>query len=288
METRRLSPGSPADGTYPAGRRPAVEPRMIASRVFQPGLIKAGMIKRGGIEPRRAEHCTYRLRAYGTLVALLIPILLAGCAAPLGVKPGDDPDYAAVVPPQPLPPEHNNGAIFQVQQGGGLFDDNKARRVGDILNVRLVERTQARKSANTSTNKDSSVSMAGPTLFGREVTRGGVPILNNSVEGSRSFGGQGDSAQSNQLDGNITVTVAEVLPNGNLVVQGEKWIRINQGQEFIRVRGVVRPVDIRADNTVLSTQIANAQVAYGGRGTLADSNQPGWLTRAFNSPLWPF
>lgn len=258
MNTPRLNPGSPAAGTHRARRRPSL------------------------------AHHAYPLGPYPALVALLIPILLAGCAAPLGVKPGDDPGYAAAVPLQPLPPEHNNGAIFQVQQGGGLFDDNKARRVGDILNVRLVERTQARKSANTSTAKDSSVSMPSPTLLGREVTRGGVPILNNSLEGSRNFDGQGNSAQSNQLDGNITVTVAEVLANGNLVVQGEKWIRINQGQEFIRVRGVVRPVDIRADNTVLSTQIANAEVAYGGRGIVADSNEAGWLTRVFNSPLWPF
>ena len=81
--------------------------------------------------------------------------------------------------------------------------------------------------------------------------------------------------------------VAEVLPNGNLVVQGEKWLGINQGNEFVRMRGIIRPVDITADNTVQSTQVANAQLYYGGTGALRDSNTPGWLTRFFSSPIWP-
>lgn len=223
------------------------------------------------------------------LAALLLPVLLAACAGgPQGVVRGDDPAFRPVAPAAPVPPEHNNGAIFQVSQNGGLFSDDKAHRVGDILTVRLAERTQARKSANTSSSKESSVEIPSPTIFGGGVTVNGRPVLSNSIEGSRSFDGRGGSAQSNQLDGSITVTVAEVLSNGNLVIQGEKWIRINQGEEYIRLQGVVRPVDIRADNTVLSTQIANAQVAYGGSGTLADSNSPGWLTRFFNSPIWPF
>jgi len=223
------------------------------------------------------------------LAALLLPVLLGACAGgPHGVVRGDDPAFRPVAPAAPVPPEHNNGAIFQVSQNGGLFSDDKAHRVGDILTVRLAERTQARKSANTSSSKESSVEIPSPTIFGGGVTVNGRPVLNNAIDGTRSFGGRGDSAQSNQLDGNITVTVAEVLSNGNLVIQGEKWIRINQGEEYIRLQGVVRPVDIRADNTVLSTQIANAQVAYGGSGTLADSNSPGWLTRFFNSPIWPF
>ncbi|WP_422126788.1 flagellar basal body L-ring protein FlgH [Thioalkalivibrio sulfidiphilus] len=216
-------------------------------------------------------------------LVLLAGLVLGGCASVNGVKPGDSPEFSAVNPPMPVPAEYNNGAIFQASYGTGLFEDYKARRVGDILTVRLAERTQARKSANTSTSKESSVNMPTPTVLNRT-----IPELSTSIEGSRSFDGAGDSAQSNQLDGSITVMVAEVLPNGNLVVQGEKWIRINQGQEFIRLRGIVRPVDVRADNTILSTQIANAQVAYGGSGTLADSNSPGWLTRFFNSPVWPF
>ncbi|HSM27068.1 MAG TPA: flagellar basal body L-ring protein FlgH [Thioalkalivibrio sp.] len=222
------------------------------------------------------------------LTAALVPVFLSACAGPLGVARGTDPAFVPVAPAAPVPPQLNNGAIFQVSQRGGLFDDDKARRVGDILTVRLVERTQARKSAATTASKESSVQLQNPTLLGVPVTRNGIPIFNATVDGSRSFDGQGDSAQSNELDGSIAVTVAEVLSNGNLRIQGEKWIRINHGEEYIRLQGIVRPVDIGPDNSILSTQIANVQVAYGGTGTLADSNQPGWLTRLFTSPIFPF
>jgi flagellar L-ring protein precursor FlgH len=123
---------------------------------------------------------------------------------------------------------------------------------------------------------------------GRPVTSNGTPILNNEIAGDRSFSGQADSSQSNRLDGSITVTVAERLPNGNLVVRGEKMIQINQGEELIRVQGIVRPVDIGPQNTVPSTKIADARISYGGKGTLADANRPGWLSRFFNSPWFPF
>jgi flagellar L-ring protein precursor FlgH len=222
------------------------------------------------------------------LTAALVPVFLSACAGPLGVARGTDPAFVPVAPADPIPPQLNSGAIFQVSQRGGLFDDDKARRVGDILTVLLVERTQARKSAATTASKESNVELQNPSLLGVPVTRNGIPIFNATVDGSRSFDGQGDSAQSNELDGSIAVTVAEVLSNGNLRIQGEKWIRINHGEEYIRLQGIVRPVDIGPDNSILSTQIANVQVAYGGTGALADSNQPGWLTRIFSSPIFPF
>ncbi len=226
-----------------------------------------------------------------TLYLLCVVLLLAwlsGCASVTPVQRGDSPEFSAIKPPSPLPPEQNQGGIFQAGNERTLFEDYKARRVGDILQVLLMERTNARKSASASTSKDSSVEIADPVIFGRPITKDGRPILGASIGGSRSFDGSGDAAQSNQLDGTITVTVAEVLGNGNLVVQGEKWIGINQGKEYIRLRGIVRPVDIRADNTVLSTQLANTQVIYGGTGALADSSSQGWLTRFFNHPIWPF
>ncbi len=222
-----------------------------------------------------------------TTILLAGALLLAGCANQAQMLAMGE-DFGPTPPAMPVAPQHNNGSIYHAGSSVTLFEDFKARRVGDVLNVILEERTNARKSSNASTSKDSSVSMAEPNVLGRPVTRNGIPIFGASVEGSRSFEGGADAAQSNLLEGSIAVTVAEVLPNGNLVVQGEKWVRINQGQEFIRLRGIVRPVDIRADNTVLSTQVANAQVAYGGTGTLAHSSSPGWATRFFNSPLWPF
>lgn len=243
----------------------------------------AGLARRGACPPRD-------WRAACRVLALpLAAALLAGCAAGAHVTyPGGDERFTATPPPEPRPAFDNGGAIFQTASSQSLFQDYKARRVGDVLTVLLAERTNARKSAGAATSKESSVRMNNPVIIGRPITRDGNPLFEAEVSGSRSFEGQGDASQSNLLEGSITVTVAEVLPNGNLRVQGEKWMRINQGEEFIRLRGIVRPVDIRADNSVLSTQVADAQLAYGGTGTIAHSSSPGWLTRFFNSPAWPF
>ncbi|WP_018873723.1 flagellar basal body L-ring protein FlgH [Thioalkalivibrio sp. ALJ16] len=221
-------------------------------------------------------------------LAAAAALLLSACAATQPTQPGDNPDYHPVMPAQPVPQSQNNGGIYQAAHSQGLFEDYKARNVGDILTVILAESTQAQKSASTSTSKDSDLELGNLTAFGRDATFNGRPMFGASNSSSRSFGGSGDSSQSNQLDGEITVTVAEVLPNGNLVIQGEKWLGINQGEEYVRFRGIVRPVDVTTNNTVLSTQVANARVYYGGSGVLADSNTPGWITRFFNSPIWPF
>jgi len=233
------------------------------------------------------------------LPALLTLLVYGGCALQQPARPGSDPRFAATLPPEPSslvampvawqqPAASNAGAIYSPATAVSLVEDYKARRVGDVLSVVLAERTNARKSANASSSKQSSAQVLDPILFGRPVTSDGIPILNTDIEATRGFDGKGNAAQSNLLEGVITVTVAEVLPNGNLVVQGEKWTRLNQGEEYLRLRGIVRPVDIRADNTVLSSQIGDAQIAYGGTGTLAHSSSPGWLSRFFNSPVWPF
>ena len=221
-------------------------------------------------------------------LAVTAALLLSACAATQTTKPDDDPEYQPVMPAQPVPQSQNNGGIYQAAHSQGLFEDYKARNVGDILTVILAESTNAQKSASTSTGKDSNLELGNLSAFGRDATFNGRPLFGASNSSSRDFDGSGDSSQSNQLDGEITVTVAEVLANGNLVVQGEKWLGINQGEEYVRFRGIVRPVDVTTNNTVLSTQVANARVYYGGSGVLADSNTPGWITRFFNSPIWPF
>jgi flagellar L-ring protein precursor FlgH len=184
------------------------------------------------------------------------------------------------------PLEPSAGAIYPYGPDLALFEDIKARRQGDLLTIVLVERTDAQKSADTSLSRDTDIDIPAPVILGQPVTHNGVPV-DTRLQSSTDFDGNGDSAQSNALTGSITVTVAEVLPNGTLVVQGEKWIGINRGEEYIRVRGIVRPVDIRADNTVLSTQIGNVEIAYGGTGELASANRMGWLGRFFTSVIWP-
>lgn len=182
----------------------------------------------------------------------------------------------------------SNGAIYQAGQGLTLFEDQKARRVGDTLTVLLVETTTAKTSAATSTSKKTDSSITGPKILGQSVTYNGIEILDNSLGSAHTFDGSGDSTQSNTLAGNIGAVVVRRLANGNLVIRGEKRMQLNQGDEYVRVEGIVRPQDIAADNTIPSSRIANARIAYSGRGTLAESNAKGWLARFFSSEWMPF
>lgn len=217
---------------------------------------------------------------------LAITLQLIGCN---GMPVRDNPSYAAT-PPAVLPPAaQSNGAIYHAGYDIALFQDNKARHVGDTLTVQLVEKTAASKKASTNTKKDTSVSITGPDfVLGSPISRNGRNPFDASGSGSSSFGGAGDSTQSNSLSGDITVTVAQVLANGNLLVRGQKRLTLNQGEEFVQISGIVRPVDIRSDNTVLSTQLADARIGYSGKGALQDANSMGWLARFFNSAIWPF
>ena len=215
-----------------------------------------------------------------------LALLLTACAAsgpslpPAGFEPSLPPrvDSAAPAP----------GAIYRGGGTGGLslFADQKARNVGDILTIQLVERTQASATSSTNTSKGSSVAVPAPTLFGAPATIGGR-TLDSELGAESEFEGSGNSTQSNRLDGNVTVTVAERLPNGYLVVRGQKWIRINQANEHIQIQGIVRPADIGPDNTISSSRVADAQIAYRGRGSLAQANAQGWLTRFFQSAAFP-
>lgn len=213
-------------------------------------------------------------------------LLLTACAAsgPSLPPAGFEPSYPSnAQAPSPAP-----GAIYRGGGTGGLslFADQKARHVGDILTVQLVERTQASATSSTNASKSSNVAVPAPTLFGAPATIGGR-TLDSEVGAESEFGGSGNSTQSNRLDGSVTVTVAERLPNGYLVVRGQKWIRINQANEHIQIQGIVRPADIGPDNTILSSRVADAQIAYRGRGSLAQANAQGWLTRFFQSAAFP-
>ncbi|BAO44291.1 flagellar basal body L-ring protein FlgH [Thiolapillus brandeum] len=218
-------------------------------------------------------------RPYILLCLIALAGTLTGCATPKG----GDTKYLATRPIEVAPVKNNTGSIYQAGTSLALFEDIKAKRVGDILTIVLDERTNAEKTADTTVDKSSETGIGVPKLFGQV-----VPEMENSLSAGHKFETEGDSKQSNKLEGSITVTVARVLSNGNLVVQGEKWITINHGEEFIRIRGVVRPMDIGSDNSVSSTKVADAQILYSGKGTLARANKPGWLTEFFLSPLMPF
>ncbi len=221
-------------------------------------------------------------------LALLIScsaLFLSGCATHKKPMP-DDPAYAPTIAANMPVPQRTEGALYQDAYGLSLFGDRKAHFVGDVITVTLSERTVSRKSSGVATGKKSDVNFnAGPLLGVNPTFKGNE--LTTTLSQNRTFDGGADADQSNSLQGNITVTVAEILPNGNLIVRGEKWITLNRGDEFIRISGIVRPDDIEPNNTVLSTRLANAKISYSGTGELANSSSMGWLSRFFNSDLWP-
>jgi flagellar L-ring protein FlgH len=218
------------------------------------------------------------------LCAVLLLVGLSGCQTP---KPAKEDDEQLSWAQEPVPPA-SNGAIYQVGRDVALFENPIARHVGDIVTIVLNESTAAKKSATTTTAKTTSDTLPGMNVFGSPVTIHGTPVLSGNINDASKFNGEGDSAQSNSLTGYITATVVRVLPNGNLLIKGEKQIWINQGSEYVRVSGVIRPIDLAPDNSIPSLKVGAARISYGGKGALADSNAPGWLSRFFNSPWTPF
>ena len=223
------------------------------------------------------------MRTLNTFLICVALLSLGSCQSVHAPKDDDGMSWAAEPVPKPT-----NGSIYQSGREVALFENPIAHHVGDIVTIVLNEQTAAQKSSSTNTNKATTVALPGMTLLGKALTIHGVPILSNNIADTSKFAGEGDSAQSNSLQGFITVTVQKVLPNGNLYVKGEKWISINQGQEYVRMTGVIRPIDLSSENSVPSSQVANAKIAYGGKGALADANAQGWLSRFFNSPWSPF
>jgi len=206
--------------------------------------------------------------------------VLTGCATDQSSQPFEgeqDPSCLRLRAAYELP----SGSLYQASSAMGLYEDIKANRIGDILPVMLVEQTSGQNSADNSVNQSTEMNVQTPTFGGR--SRANMQI---DLGSENSFSGQSGSSQSNSLSGSITVTVHAVLPNGNLVVEGEKWIRINQANEFVRLKGVVRQVDIDTNNMLLSTQVADARISYGGTGT--SGNNPGWAAKVLFSSIWPF
>jgi len=257
----------------------------------------------------REKGLEFTVGATRTVMLALSLSVLAGCAPlvgdvrPFAPVPGAASPYATpgmaaqamAVAPLPVASGAGDGggSIYSNAEATGnrgmrLFQDSKARDVGDLLTIVLVENTRAKTDAKTAVSKDAGIGMAAPTLFGQSVTYNGKPLLEAEVEGKRKFDGAGNSAQSNQLAGNLTVTVVQNLGNGNLLVAGKKQLRLNQGDELVQVQGIVRVADIGPDNRITSDRVGEAQIVYGGRGTLARSNAMGWLGRFFNSAAFPY
>jgi flagellar L-ring protein precursor FlgH len=222
-----------------------------------------------------------RVLKAASAVALLASVL-SGCASM--VPPSPRADVIAEEPPlSRLPaPRGTSGGVFTPESALSLTSDARGLRVGDVVTVTLEETTQASKKAGTSFSKNSDVTVDPLTLRGKSLA------TNIGMSATRDFDGNSTSTQQNALAGAITVVVQEVLPNGLLRVAGEKMLVLNQGEEYVRLRGYLRSADIDSNNQVSSLRIANARIAYSGMGTLADATAPGWLTRFFTGPWMPF
>lgn len=209
---------------------------------------------------------------------------LAGCMT----SPPNVADYAVAQPDDNDNTHAVNGAIYQANTSMALFENSVARRAGDILTIHLVESTSASKKSSTNTKKATNASLGVTNIFGRAPSIHGVNPTTAGLGDSTDFTGEGNSAQSNTLSGDVTVTVVKRYSNGNLLIRGQKWLTLNQGQEYVQIQGIVRQADVQPDNTVVSTKVANATISYAGKGALADANAKGWLARFFDSPLTPF
>ena len=213
----------------------------------------------------------------GSMLALVLLALVSACShieprvnivEPTSARP-------ALTAAAPL----NNGAIFQTAGHRPLFEDPRARLRGDIVTVSIVEKNSASRTSSSSTSKTNDIKAGIPTLGG--LSASALKNTNIAANTSNVYAGKGDTANDNAFTGTITVTVVNVLPNGNLVVAGEKQIGINHNLEFIRFSGVVNPVTLQAGNIVESTKIADARLEYTGKGYIDEAQRMGWLSRFF-------
>ncbi len=216
--------------------------------------------------------------------------LLAGCSNTIEISKAlpNDPDFAPILPEAEEEDIIPTGSLFKASYVNNIYSDSKAHRVGDIISVILSESTQANKNAKTELKKENTAALGAISgLGGAPVTINGDSIQ-FGVNQKNNFKGDSKANQGNSLRGNISVHVLRVLNNGNLMIRGEKWMSLNNGDEYIRLTGIIRSKDISASNTILSNKVANARIEYAGTGTFADVNEQGWLAAFFNITWWPF
>lgn len=217
--------------------------------------------------------------------AAFAALILSGCAAIHTTPPTAVHQPMTAMPVARTHSAPVTGAIYQASLAQRLFEDRRARRIGDVITINLVENTSAKKAANASAARGSSMTGGISSLANLPLKK--LEGLNIEAGIDSEFEGTGAAAANNAFTGTITVTVIDVYANGNLLVSGEKQIAINQGDEYIRFSGVINPNTVTSANTVQSTQVADARIEYKGSGYIDESQQMGWLQRFFVA-LLPF
>ncbi|WP_290917756.1 flagellar basal body L-ring protein FlgH [Halodesulfovibrio sp.] len=222
-------------------------------------------------------------------VIILAALMLTGCQA---AKEKPVPSMPVAEPPQMLTPEMaraNPGSLFQPTNADFLFADNRARRVGDIVMVNIVENASAQNKADTTSDKDSSIDLGVDAFLGKS----SLPLLgsisNPMVKASAKtkFNGEGETNRENKFTATVACRVLRVSPGGLLQIEGVRETQVNSETQYLMLTGLIRARDIADNNSILSSQVANARIKYFGEGVIADKQKPGWITRLMDT-VWPF
>ena len=218
-------------------------------------------------------------------------LTLSACAAPEKQAPVA---YEPLEEIQATAPEVTEAGSLWKDGNTSMFSDRKAREVGDIVTVLISEQASATKAAATSTTRTSNMSASIPNFFGLEnddiwTTMHNPIDLENLVKAdfSNGFDGNGTTSRKEDLSASLTTQVVGRYPNGQLKIRGGKEVMVNSEVQIIYLTGIVRPVDIHANNTISSTKILNARISYTGKGAISDKQEPGWAMRILDN-VWPF
>jgi len=234
----------------------------------------------------------------GLAPALILLIVIAGGCADQAVRqpsPAAQHDAALRVPPMqiyPPPAPKTEGSLFSDSAHTDLFTDVRARDLGDIVTINIVESSKASKNSQTELSRNNGVKAGITALLGYETEiphnkASFDPSTMISANYSSAFKGAGTTTRDESMTAQISARVVQILPNGNLVVRGSREIAVNHEKQYMIIQGVVRPEDISPDNTVLSSYIADARIEYTGRGDLSRQQRQGWLSRLIDV-IWPF
>lgn len=210
----------------------------------------------------------------GAIAALFILLGAMACST----APTPPPRPAVDIEPEKY--SYKNGSLWPGKAKKNMFfADNKASRVGDIVTVQVIEKTTAANKANTSESSDTSDSLS--------IDTGGATATTMALGGGKSYTGKGSTDRSDQFSATVSCIVTEILGNGNMIVEGQKRMTINNEEQYIMVRGTVRPEDIKFNNSVISTKLADVDISYTGGGGIDRSKGPGW-GGSFLRKVWPF
>jgi flagellar L-ring protein FlgH len=228
---------------------------------------------------------TVRFQKIVGCAALLLPLLLAGCAHESAET--KSPGFDEQIPKPQM--NYASGSLWQASSSG-LAEDMKARRRGDIVTVVISEQASASKQASTGTSRATTMSAGMPNLLGLEKTpvKGWVDLANLlNASFTSKFDGSGSTSRQETLSATISTKVVDVLPNGNMMIEGRRNVKVNNEDQIIVLTGTIRSRDINSDNSISSSLIADARINYSGKGIISDRQKPGWLMNVLDA-VWPF